>query len=343
MASTRELDFSSLYSSVMTAPNLNYTALVKPSNLPDMQIEVPAPKNQKPEPVNYVIRREWEMDRGWANTSDYRAARGEIVVHMLNIWRGSYPKSGSASISPRADAFLREQKWINVSFSVSDILPKPARVIHTALRVLLDRFWEGHGVNKYETDPGRWLYLSFFPPRHYNCLQRWMWAMKNAHVNLGRPNMGPPIEARAFGEEILTYYHGSAWGIDCDCGVRGGNIYGANSNSLSRHCDHRPIEYNDEYKSLYPVEIINAICRLREDRELALRAVRNSQYGFVGRVPEPQYNLVTLTAMTVVVTALAVMIAARRNRSHTSKRPRTRKPRNRKPRKPQPYRGRWCP
>lgn len=366
----RQLDFSSLYPSIITAHNLNHTALVRPSDLTEleleagvsgtqgpklvkpsdlqkMQIEVPAPKNPKSEPTNYVIRREWEMDRGWANTSDYRAARGEIVVHMLNIWRGSYPKSGSASISPRIAAFLREQGWINVSFSVSDILPKPARVIHTALRVLLDRFWEGHGPNRYETDPGRYLYLSFFPPRHYNCLQRWMWAMKNAHVNLGRANMGPPIEVQAFGAEILTYYHGGPWGLGCDCVMRGGNIYGANSNSLSRHCDHRPIEYTEEYKRLYPVEIINALCRLREDRELAKRLVKNSNYGFVGYAPEftanDQRNLVNLGAMTVVVTALAVMIAARRNRSHTSKRPRNRKPRNRKPRKPQPYRGRWCP
>lgn len=347
---THQPDFSFLYPSI-----------VLPYHPEEEMRLVNAPRspNSAPKPANYVIRRDWEMNRGWANSPDYRAARAEIIVHMLKIWRGSYPKSGSASISPSAAAFLREQKWINVSFSVSDILPKPARVIHTALRVLLDRFWEGHGANRYETTPARYLYLSFFPPRHYNCLQRWMWAMKNAHVNLGRPNMGPPLEVQAFAREILAYYHGGAWGIGCDCVMPTTNIYEANSDSLSRHCDHRPIEYNDEYKRLYPVEIINAICRLREqreDREQLLRMTRNSQYGAVSSGLEMAKSrdgeLAMLGAMAVVVASIAVMAAAHRKVARAreaAKQTRNRKPqaskqpRNRKPRKPQPYRGRWCP
>jgi len=340
MDCTKPLDFSLLYPSIILPYRPEETQLVGAPNPPD-----PAPATP-----DYVIPREWEMDRGWANAPDYQSARAEILVHMLNIWRGSYPRSGAAAISPKADAFLREQKWIAVSFSVSEILPKPARVIQTTLRVLLDRFWEGHRSDKYKTDSTRWLYLSFFPPRHYNCLQRWMWAMKNAHVNLGRPNMGPPLEVRAFAVEILTYYRGNwgdNWGMQCGCEMSHAGADTVNLDSLSRHCDHRPIKYNDEYKRLYPVEIVNAICRLREkreDRELASRAARNTQYDIgsgLAMAKSSDSGLVTLGAMTVVVADIGVMVAAHRKVARA--REAAKQPRKRKPRKPQPYRGRWCP
>lgn len=293
-------------------------------------------------PTKYAIRSAWKSPHGSANYPEYLSVRAELVIHILDIWRGAYPKSGAAVLSPSVVRFLKEQGWVTVDLPLFEMFPKPAHIIQTSLRVLMDRFIKSHLYPICNQTPTQ--YLTFFPPQDYDCFQRWMWAMRYAHITLARPNMGPPIDLSQFGKEVEKYYQ---LVVQLWCRCRNGyNDPRPIPGFIFRNDEPVSVDLNDTlYRSLYPIKTINDLCRRKSEQEREDALLTNpryrsySPYGY----PQPSYSngMVTGLAVGIITIALAVWLKAQAIQQETSSGT-GRRPRNKKRNKKTPNRGRWC-